>query len=186
VFTLPKWYIWARKLGRKYNETRNSFINGHTAKDKAFYLESYTLNKLTKDEQRIVYPNGINYTGPTIIREEGFADKLNELKNKQASFAEEARTAWDEKLRKEFENKWNSHYSKSVMKIRSDSTDNSKVEVYYEKPVLVGYLTSWIINWPFYAVLLLLEDFIVEVMNWFADRVGKTFRSIATHAFNAN
>ena len=84
-----------------------------------------------------------------------------------------------------FAEHWNTNYSKDVMMVKTGLTDAATATVYYEKPALVYYLTNWIINWPFYAMLLAIEDFIVEIVNWFADRVGKTFSNIATKAFNS-
>lgn len=85
-----------------------------------------------------------------------------------------------------FDDVWNSRFSKGVMKVRM-TEDGSRVDTcYFDKPVLVGYLTSWILNWPIYGVLLVLEDFIAEMVNIFADKVGKSFQRIATRAFNTN
>jgi hypothetical protein len=87
-----------------------------------------------------------------------------------------------------FEFHWNSSYSKSVMKVTSPAHDDPEGiwPVHFEKPALVAYLTSWMLNWPFYAILLVVEDFLSELLNIFADRIGKTFKIIATEAFNAN
>lgn len=171
VFTLPKWYLWVQRMGRKFIIERKKFPidNEHR---KAMFFEKAAIDKLSKEE-RMVYHNRASTS-----------DEHQEIQLKMTSFADECKTEWDKKLAVDFQEYWNKYHSKSVMKIRNDQYDVSKVEVYYEKSALVGYLTSWIIHWPFYLVLLLLEDFIIEIVNWFADRVGKTFRNIATRAFN--
>jgi hypothetical protein len=175
VFTVPKWWLWAQKMGRKFQATKAAWVASDPQRKDQF-TDRFVREKLNRDEQRIMdnTQNGFASFGSTEDR-----DALNA---KLSILKVEANAAWEVKRQEDFVEEWNARYSKSVMKVRQ--IEDGSYDVFYDKPVLVGYLTSWVLNWPFYGLLLLIEDFVAEVINWFADRIGKTFRNIARRAFN--
>lgn len=54
----------------------------------------------------------------------------------------------------------------------------------YEKVKFSGYLTSWIVFWPVYAALILLEDFIREAAIWIAEHFTGVYNRIADLSYN--
>ena len=54
----------------------------------------------------------------------------------------------------------------------------------YEKLRLTGYVTAWTIYWPFYTLLLVVDDFIRHIFTWFVEHFGKLFQRIADASFS--
>lgn len=54
----------------------------------------------------------------------------------------------------------------------------------YEKLRLTGCVTAWALYWPFYAILLVLDDFIRHIFTWFVERFGKMFQRMADASFS--
>lgn len=167
IFTMPKWYLWAQKMGRKFQAYKDAAAASEPGR-KADYIERFVNERLSFTERR--------------LQETGGSVEAETVKAKISILKVEAATSWGAYDKKEFITDWNVNSSKGVMKIKA--LDDGTYDVFYHKETLVGYLISWVLNWPFYLVLLLIEDFVIEVANWFADRVGKIFRGIATKAFN--
>jgi hypothetical protein len=167
VFTAPKWYLWAQKMGRKFGIQRAAHLVNES-KQKEEYVKKAIAARLTFVEQGNLTSSTPNEA--TVAKAAGFR-KIDE-------------DHYENALGTSFETLWNDYFSKGVMKVKK--LEDGSYDVFYIKANLVGYLTSWILNWPFYMLLLLIEDFLVEIVNWFADRIGQTFRNIARKAFNAN
>lgn len=53
----------------------------------------------------------------------------------------------------------------------------------YDTWNLSQYVTSWVAFWPFYAVLLVLEDIVLELIDFFVNRFGRIFKLIANSSF---
>jgi hypothetical protein len=53
----------------------------------------------------------------------------------------------------------------------------------YDTLNLSQYVTSWTMFWPFYSVLLVLEDVILHLVDLFVNRLGKIYTLIANSSF---
>lgn len=79
---------------------------------------------------------------------------------------------------------WNDSYNNTYRKVLSVVAKNpSGWETKYAKFTLTEYVTSWTVYWPFYAVLLVLDDLIRHIIDWFVNVFGKGFQRIANSAF---
>lgn len=181
AFTIPKWWLWAQKMGRKFTGQYEAWLSKEGERKQQWVNEKVSRG-LSREEDRFIGYGAIQQDYDRLDAE--VRAQVDAARAKRTLLTQQAETAYkvnDE----EFITQWNGYYSKGVMKVRA-GTDGQKWDVFYDKPTLVGYLTSWILNWPFYGALLVIEDFIAEAVNYFADHVGKTFRNIANKAFNAS
>ena len=53
----------------------------------------------------------------------------------------------------------------------------------YYKFSLARAVTSWTLYWPFHAILLVIDDFIRHIIDWFVERFGKMFQNLADSSF---
>lgn len=53
----------------------------------------------------------------------------------------------------------------------------------YNKFNLTRAVTSWTVYWPFHGLLLVLDDFIRKIIEWFVERFGKMFQRLADGSF---
>lgn len=54
----------------------------------------------------------------------------------------------------------------------------------YFKFSLARAVTSWTLYWPFHAILLVIDDFIRHIIDWFVERFGKMFQNLADSSFS--
>jgi hypothetical protein len=84
------------------------------------------------------------------------------------------------------------HRRRSIASDFSRMTDIVKVTakepngwtVDYETSTLVEYATAWIIWWPFYVVLAVFNDFILNLIDWFITTFGQMYRRILNSSFS--
>lgn len=70
-----------------------------------------------------------------------------------------------------------------LIKVKAGEHDRGYVTT-TPKLTLTEYVTMWVIYWPFYAALLVLDDLIRHVFEWFTEVFGKVFTRMANDSFS--
>jgi hypothetical protein len=84
-------------------------------------------------------------------------------------------------------NSWHSAYSESNKYVQVLQIFPKKPvgwETKYVKKALTEYIISWSVYWPFYTVLLVIDDLIRHIADFLMKTFGNTFKRLADSSFN--
>lgn len=95
----------------------------------------------------------------------------------------EAKAQATTNLRERAAAKWNESYSNQYRAVLRVKDDNGVWKTSYQKFVLSQYITSWIVYWPFYVILLVVDDLIRHIADWFVEVFGKGYQKLADASF---
>lgn len=157
-FSFLKWWVLTTKAAREFAQ----FLSGRT-----FTVDEA---RIRSDIQRSIQRGGVDHFG---------AGKSED------SIVAEATAKTVQDLREVAASNWNGSYNNTYRKVLSVIAKNpSGWETKYQKWTLSEYVTSWAVYWPFYMLLLVLDDLIRHVIDWFVNVFGKGFQRIANAAFS--
>jgi hypothetical protein len=71
----------------------------------------------------------------------------------------------------------------NIVQVKADGVNGWKTD--YDIWNLGQYVTSWVVFWPFYAVLLVLDDVIMNLVHAFVSHFGRVFRAISDSSFSS-
>jgi hypothetical protein len=82
--------------------------------------------------------------------------------------------------------RWNDREARGITVVKwvSNATGGGKWDLDFEVAPMVGYCSVWALYWPMYMVLIVVEDFLQELVRALVIRFGGGLRAVATAAFN--
>lgn len=80
---------------------------------------------------------------------------------------------------------FNTYKNKYSAVLRVKAKEGSGWETSYNKMVLSQYIGSWLVYWPFYMVLLVIDDLLQHVWDWMVEVFGKGYQKLADASFSS-
>lgn len=154
-FTFLKWKILASKTARGFSQ----------------FLQKYDMNIDTLNVEKSVKKS----------REQGGVDAFGA--DYEVALME-AKAASVTALRDRAAESWNQSYDNKYRAVLRVKNDAGVWKTSYNKFELSQYVTSWIIYWPFYVLLLVLDDLIRHIADWFVEVFGKGYQKLADASFS--
>ena len=155
----------------------------------AFSLLKWKLETLNASKAFQNYLNVVIKTKEKLIADNIHRKERN-YNNDEAGWAQYCDDLLPEH-RRDIAKAWNSnrsgtvsynHHSELLTVEPKDS--ESGWTVAYQKTGLWVYGSSWVVYWPFYAVLTVLNDIIKHVAEWFLDHFGSLYTKMANRSFS--
>lgn len=153
---LVKWVVIYAGVGAGFTFLKWKVMASKTARSFAQFLDTWNMEPNATDVNRRV-ANGAT-------EEEATAYVTGELRRQAAD-------------------KFNGSYSNPYRQVLRVKDENGTWKSSYDKWVLGQYVTSWVVYWPFYTVLLVLDDLIRHIADWFVEVFGKGYQKLSDASF---
>lgn len=177
LFTWPKWF-WSY-VPKKTKEWADFKISWATRADDRMmtYVNDYVLNHATFSD--------LNNERWQV--KQGFLWSKDEYETLQAKYQvpmDEGKAAFvnGREDEKQLIENWNQYHSSGLVRIKK--ADDGSWSVYYDRWAMSGRLSTWILHWPLYLLLMFVEDFIHRLIDWLLTYMGAMFSAGASKAFN--
>lgn len=154
-FTFLKWKVLASKTARGF----------------AQFLQTWDMNINVEQIEKSVRKS--RESGGVDAFDAQFDSALSEAKS-QAISAQRGKAA----------DKWNNSYDNKYRAVLRVKDDSGVWKTSYNKFELAQYITSWLIYWPFYLILLVIDDLIRHIADWFVEVFGKGYQKLADASFS--